>query len=65
MTWRRASKYHWESDPPGYYVAGAKGADGWKFSLTDGNRLVGWFATADEAKREAERYDKDRNAAAA
>lgn len=65
MKWIRASKYHEESDPPRFYLAAAKGADGWSFSLTDGNRLVGWYATADEAKREAGRYDQDRNAAAA
>ncbi len=65
MTWRRASKYHEESEPPRFYLAATKGADGWKFSLTDRNTLVGWYATADEAKREAERHDKDRNAAAA
>lgn len=55
VKWTRASKYHEESDPPRFYLAATKGADGWKFSLTDRNTLVGWYATADEAKREAER----------
>lgn len=60
MKWVRASKYHEESDPPRFYLAAAKRADGWRFSLTDGDRLVGWFETADEAKREAERHDIER-----
>jgi len=51
MKWVRRSKYHEESDPPRFYLAATKGADGWKFSLTDGNKLIGFFATADEAKR--------------
>ena len=54
MKWRRASKYHEESDPPRFYLAAAKGVNGWRFSLTDANKLIGWFGAADEAKREAE-----------
>jgi len=53
MKWVRRSKYHEESDPPRFYLAATKGADGWKFSLTDGNKLIGFFATSDEAKRTA------------
>lgn len=60
MKWVRASKYHEESDPPRFYIAAAKRADGWRFSLADGDRLVGWFETADEAKWEAERHDIER-----
>jgi|GEM_PF-2102130 len=51
MNWVRRSKYHEESDPPRFCLAATKGADGWRFSLTDGNKLIGFFATADEAKR--------------
>lgn len=58
MKWRRASKYHEESEPPRFYLAAAKGAEGWMFSLTDRDRLVGWFDTADEAKWEAERNER-------
>lgn len=54
MKWIRKSKYHWESDPHGYYVAAAKGKDGWRFSLTDQTELVGWYDTSDEAKAKAE-----------
>ncbi|WP_202844757.1 hypothetical protein [Luteimonas saliphila] len=59
MKWLRKSKYHEESDPPRYYLAAVKGPDGWKFSLTDVNKLVGWYATGAEAKAEAERREQN------
>lgn len=56
MKWVRASKYHEESGS--YYVAAVKSEGRWKFTLTRGTDLLGVFATADEAKREAERDER-------
>lgn len=56
MKWHRASKYHEESGS--YYLAAVKSEGRWKFTLTRGLDLLGVFATADEAKQEAERYEQ-------
>lgn len=56
MKWVRASKYHEESGS--YYLAACSVNGVWKFTLYRGTELIGVFATADEAKREAERYEQ-------
>ena len=59
MKWTRASKYHEESGS--YYLAAVKVGQEWKFTLTHGTELVGVFASAELAKKEAERHGKDSN----
>lgn len=57
MKWRFHNKWAIESDK--FYIAKIMGGDGAKYMLTrkNGQTILGWFKTSDEAKQKASELD--------